>query len=458
MPLAHGAVFAGYTVVRALGSGGMGEVYLVEHPRLPRRDALKVLPAVLTADHEYRERFNREADIVAKLWHPHIVAVHDRGESDGQLWLTMDFVEGTDAGHLLQSYHGKGLPPADVVGIVSAVADALDYAHQRQLLHRDVKPSNILLSELDAGQQRIVLADFGIARLVDDSAGLTATDMTVGTVAYAAPEQLMGEVIDGRADQYALAATAFHLLTGQQPFQHTNPAVVISQHLTAPPPAIADRVPELSSLGPVFSKALAKKAEDRYGSCVEFAQALQQNLNVISDELAIHGDGGGCVPRLVVFCPATSSSSSGTARVGAAVRRGRHVEPAPASVAVLRDAITGTSVDPLRGAGVQPLGPGQLKNALVGRRGRSRPDRLRNKRWPSSALAWEPSSRQVAGGAARGARGDRRPCVDAGVAVGRAHQRFGPAGGFADESLRQGLAEVVEALVAVTRARELVAA
>ncbi len=296
MPLAHGAVFAGYTVVRALGSGGMGEVYLVEHPRLPRRDALKVLPAVLTADHEYRERFNREADVVAKLWHPHIVAVHDRGEADGQLWLTMDFVEGTDAGHLLQSYHGKGLPPADVVGIVSAVADALDYAHQRQLLHRDVKPSNILLSEFDAGQQRIVLADFGIARVVDDSAGLTATDMTVGTVAYAAPEQLMGEVIDGRADQYALAATAFHLLTGQQPFQHTNPAVVISQHLTAPPPAIADRVPELSSLGPVFSKALAKKAEDRYGSCVEFAHALQQNLNVISDELATRATQAAPIP------------------------------------------------------------------------------------------------------------------------------------------------------------------
>ncbi len=289
MPLAQGAVFAGYTVVRKLGSGGMGEVYLVEHPRLPRRDALKVLPPAITADHEYRERFIREADIVAKLWHPHIVAVHDRGETDGQLWLTMDYVEGTDAGDLLQSYHGGGLPPADVVRIVSAVADALDYAHQSLLLHRDVKPSNILLSQPDAGRQRILLADFGIARLLDDSTGLTATDMAVGTVAYAAPEQLMGEVIDGRADQYALAATAFHLLTGQQPFQHTNPAVVISQHLTAPPPAIADRVPELSALGPIFAKALAKKAEDRYGSCVEFAQALQQNLNVISDELGATG-------------------------------------------------------------------------------------------------------------------------------------------------------------------------
>lgn len=279
MPLAPGEVFAGYAVVRSLGSGGMGEVYLVDHPRLPRRDALKVLPLALTADREYRERFNREADIVANLWHPHIVGVHDRGEFNGQLWITMDYVEGTDAGRLLQERRNRrGLPPEGVVRIVSAVADALDYAHERQLLHRDVKPSNILLSDADPNRQRILLADFGIARWVNDSTGLTATDMTVGTVAYAAPEQLMGETIDGRADQYALAATAFHLLTGQQPFQHTNPAVVISQHLTAPPPAIADRVPELSQLGPVFTKALAKKREDRYPTCMDFADSLKRHL------------------------------------------------------------------------------------------------------------------------------------------------------------------------------------
>lgn len=284
MPLAAGDVFAGYTVVRLLGAGGMGEVYLAEHPRLPRRDALKVLPVELTADREYHERFNREADVVANLWHPHIVAVHDRGEFNGQLWLSMDYVEGTDAARLLDGRHGHGLPPDQVVKLVTAVADALDYAHERGLLHRDVKPSNILLSVSDTGRQRIMLADFGIARMVDDSEGLTATDMTVGTVAYAAPEQLLGEVIDGRADQYALAATAFHLLTGQQLFAHTNPAVVISQHLTAPPPAIADRVPELAGLGPVFSKALAKKPQDRYGSCSEFADALAKNLGSTSFE------------------------------------------------------------------------------------------------------------------------------------------------------------------------------
>ena len=209
MPLAAGQTFAGYTIVRLLGSGGMGEVYLAEHPRLPRRDALKVLPADVCADDEYRQRFNREADIVATLWHPHIVGVHDRGDVDGQIWISMDYVDGTDAGDLLRDRYNKGMPKEEVLAIVAAVGEALDYAHQQGLLHRDVKPPNILLTDPAAGEQRILLGDFGIARRVDDTSNLTATNMTVGTVFYAAPEQLMGEELDGRADQYALAATAF---------------------------------------------------------------------------------------------------------------------------------------------------------------------------------------------------------------------------------------------------------
>ncbi|MGZ8813444.1 MAG: serine/threonine-protein kinase [Mycobacterium sp.] len=279
MSLAEGDVFAGYTVVHKLGAGGMGEVYLVQHPRLPRYDALKILPVELTVDREYRERFNREADVVARLWHPHIVGVHDRGESEGQLWITMDFVEGTDAARLLHEHQGGGLPPEDVVRIVSGVADALDYAHQQGLLHRDVKPSNILLAQSNSKFSRALLADFGIARMVKDTAGLTATDMTVGTVAYAAPEQLMGQALDGRADQYALAATAFHLLTGQQLFQHDNPAVVISNHLTASPPSIGDRIPELSGLGPAFDRALSKSPADRFDSCSDFAEAMAHGLS-----------------------------------------------------------------------------------------------------------------------------------------------------------------------------------
>ena len=247
MPLAEGETFAGYTILRLLGAGGMGEVYLAQHPRLPRQDALKVLPASVSGDTEYRARFEREADIAATLWHPHIVGVHDRGEFDGQLWIAMDYVDGTDAGDLLKSYP-TGLPQREVLNIVTAVGEALDYAHQRHLLHRDVKPANILVSKQETGEERILLADFGIARWDNDASGLTQTNMTVGTVSYAAPEQLMGRDLDGRADQYALAATAYHLLTGTPPFQHSNPAVVISQHLSALPPSLAEHRPELADL------------------------------------------------------------------------------------------------------------------------------------------------------------------------------------------------------------------
>ncbi|WP_137145038.1 serine/threonine-protein kinase [Mycolicibacterium sp. CR10] len=279
--LTDGDMIAGYTIVRKLGSGGMGEVYLAKHPRLPRHDALKVLSLAVCADSEYRERFNREADIAAALWHPHIVEVHDRGEHEGRLWISMDHVEGTDAAALLAERYPKGMPPDLVARLVAAVAEALDYAHQRGLLHRDVKPANILVSGPGTDGERIMLADFGIARRVGEVSSLTGTNMTVGTVAYSAPEQLTAdEQIDGRADQYALAATAFQLLTGSPPFQHSNPAIVISQHLTARPPSIAEHRPELSSLGGVFEKALAKSPADRFEKCADFARALGNRAGI----------------------------------------------------------------------------------------------------------------------------------------------------------------------------------
>jgi serine/threonine protein kinase len=270
MPLTSGQIFAGYRILRPLGSGAMGEVYLAQHPRLPRKDALKVLPADLSADANYRARFAREADLASTLWHPNIVGVHDRGE-DGQLWISMDYVEGVDAARLVAGQSPAGLLPQQVIKIVTAVASALDYAHDRGLLHRDVKPANIMIT---SDEQRILLADFGIARSRDDISGLTATNTTIGTVAYAAPEQLMGDVLDGRADQYALAATAYHLLIGSQLFPHSNPAVVISRHLNAKPPALADSRPELAALDPVLSVALAKNPSDRFPKCTTFAHAL----------------------------------------------------------------------------------------------------------------------------------------------------------------------------------------
>lgn len=275
MPLANGEVFAGYQILRPLGFGGMGEVYLVQHPRLPRQDALKILPPQMSADPEFRARFNREADVVAGLYNPHIVGIHDRGDFNGQLWISMDYIDGPDAGRLLREQYPNGMPPWEVVDIVAAVADALDYAHGRGLLHRDVKPPNILLTTPERGRRRIVLADFGIARDVGESHGLTATNVTVGTVNYASPEQLMGAVLDGRADQYSLAATAYHLLSGSPMFGSSNAAVVIGQHLNAPPPRLGDHRPALARLDPVLARALSKKPDDRFRSCTEFANALR---------------------------------------------------------------------------------------------------------------------------------------------------------------------------------------
>ena len=200
MPLRIGETFAGYRVLRLLGSGGMGEVYLAQHPRLPRHDALKILAPGVSGDASFQDRFIREADLAAGLRHPHIVGIHDRGEHDGQLWIAMDYIEGSDAAQLLQTRYPAGMPVELTIDIITAVANALAYAHKKGLLHRDVKPANIIVADLEVDDQRVLLADFGIARSVDEISGITTTNMTVGTVAYAAPEQLMGEPVDGRAD------------------------------------------------------------------------------------------------------------------------------------------------------------------------------------------------------------------------------------------------------------------
>ncbi|MBB3601307.1 serine/threonine-protein kinase [Mycolicibacterium sp. BK556] len=310
MPLADGQVVAGYTILRTLGAGGMGEVYLAQHPRLPRNDALKVLGSAVSSDEEYRQRFILEADMVATLSNPHIVTIYDRGEFEDKLWIAMEYVDGTDASRLLADRYPYGMPPAEVVRIITGIADALDYAHGHGLLHRDVKPANILLGVPGSGDQRVMLADFGIARWMGQASQLTGTNMTVGTVAYSAPEQLKGEDIDGHADQYALAATAYHLMTGMPPFTHTNPAIVISQCLSSEPPSIGAKRPELACLSPVFAKALAKDPNKRYKRCTDFARALQQGLGTA--ERDFH---------------ATDVTSAALASSGNAARRARHAKP-----------------------------------------------------------------------------------------------------------------------------------
>ncbi|WIM88936.1 serine/threonine-protein kinase [Candidatus Mycobacterium wuenschmannii] len=284
MSVTNGSTFTGYTVLRLLGHADTGAVYLAQHPRLPHWNALKVLSAGLSGDEEFRDRFLRETPIATSLYHPHILGIEYRGESDGQLWVTMDYVNGTDADELVTGRYPNGMPAGEVLAVVTAIADALDYAHGKGMLHRGVKPANILFTHPSDGEQQILLTDFGLARQLGDPDSPASPELTGETVAFAAPEQLMGGDIDGRADQYSLAATAYFLLTGKPPFQQSNPVAVISQHLTAAPPSLRDQRPEVARLDGVFAVALAKNPRDRFGSCRAFADALSHGAGAWSGD------------------------------------------------------------------------------------------------------------------------------------------------------------------------------
>ncbi|MFC9894426.1 serine/threonine-protein kinase [Nocardia sp. NPDC127579] len=274
--LNSGDVFAGYTVERLLGQGGMGSVYLARHPRLPRQTALKLLNRELFTDAEVRARFEREADLAAHLDHPNIVAVYDRGSEDEQLWIALQYVDGMDAA----SVHPMTLPPERAVQIVEGVAGALDYAHGMGVLHRDVKPANIILAKAGGGHgERVFLADFGIARLREDSTHLTQAGMFTATLAYASPEQMTGRPLDHRSDQYSLGCALYWLLTGIGPFDADNPNDIIRGHLQMAPVPVCVRRPGVNpALDQVLARAMAKLPDQRFGSCAEFAAAARAAL------------------------------------------------------------------------------------------------------------------------------------------------------------------------------------
>lgn len=275
--LQPGEVFAGYVIERQLGAGGMGEVYLARHPRLPRRDAVKVLSQELAGDPSFRARFEREAQAAAGLSHPHIVTVHDRGEDDGRLWIAFEYIDGQDLAELVRD---RALPPREIARLIGEVAGALDAAGSRGLIHRDVKPANILIDR----SGHALLADFGIARGVSDAAQLTVTGTMLGTLAYASPEQLRDLPIDSRSDQYSLACTAFALLTGAPPYSGTSPTATILAHVQDPIPAASIRNPHLpAGVDRVFARALAKASDDRFPSSRAFAAALASALDDAPD-------------------------------------------------------------------------------------------------------------------------------------------------------------------------------
>jgi serine/threonine-protein kinase len=278
MPLVSGVTAAGFCITRQLEYAEFGELYVAEHPRLPRLQFLQLIPADVSADLDYREDFNYESGLAATLWHPNILGLTDRGEFEDQLWISTDYLDGTDAAQLLGESHPDGMPPKMVIEIVSAIGDALDYAHDRGVLHRYVNPGNILIGKAPADKRRIALFGFGVARPFGDKNNtLTRAGVIIGTAGYTAPERLMDDAIDGRADQYGLAANAFHLLTGTPPFAHFNPAVVISKQLNDRPPRPSDVRPDLTEFDAIFARALSHDPVDRFRRCRDFARALEAN-------------------------------------------------------------------------------------------------------------------------------------------------------------------------------------
>lgn len=292
--LDRGASVSGYRIERVIGSGRMGTIYLAQSPDLPRHDALKVLNGDLVDDPGFRARFLREADVGAQLSHPNIVAVYRRGSTeDGGLWIAMQYVDGVDADTALRS---GMMTPVRAVHIVVEIAKALDYAHSKGIVHRDVKPANFLLSGSVGRDERVLLGDFGIAHA--GGSDHTDTDGPVmATVAYAAPEVLNRHPVDGRTDIYSLGCSLFRMLTGVMPFPSNGDAeAVIRSHLHAPPPRVTAVAPGLSSgFDAVIAKVMAKDPADRFQTGQEFASAAvaalrppaSQTSSVSSPEQAV---------------------------------------------------------------------------------------------------------------------------------------------------------------------------
>ncbi len=216
MTLAPGSTLAAYAIERLLGRGGMGEVYLATHEGLGRRVALKLLAPELAADPAFRERFIAESRLAASLDHPHIVPIYEAGETDGRLFLAMRYVEGDDLGALIAA--AGPLEPGRAVGLLAGIGAALDAAHDRGLVHRDVKPANILVARTARGEEHAYLGDFGLTKLLGSDAGFTRSGQLVGSVDYVAPEQIEGRPVDHRVDVYSLACVLYTALTGRPPY------------------------------------------------------------------------------------------------------------------------------------------------------------------------------------------------------------------------------------------------
>ncbi len=270
-----GSRLAGYRCEEKIGHGGMAVVYRAYDDHLDRRVALKVLAPELARDEVFRARFIQESRIAAATEHPNIIPVFNAGEADGVLYIAMRYVPDGDVRSLIDRI--GPLPVARACALIAQAASALDAAHARGLVHRDVKPTNMLLevSNRSSRPDHLYLSDFGLAKPQSAATGLTMTGQFFGTVDYVAPEQIQGQPLDGRADQYALACATFEMLCGIPPFKRETGMAVISAHISDPPPSLAARRPELPpAVDQVIAKALSKSPADRYERCMDFAEAL----------------------------------------------------------------------------------------------------------------------------------------------------------------------------------------
>jgi YVTN family beta-propeller protein len=271
-----GTDLAGYRVGALRGRGGMGEVYRALDLRLDRPVALKVLAPRLADDERFRDRMLRESRLAASLDHPNVIPVYEAGEADGRLFIAMRWVEGTDLKALLR--RSGAIDPARAITLAAQVADALDAAHRRGLVHRDVKPSNVLV-DAQGGHEHCYLADFGLTQSSSDRGPTDGQFM--GTVDYVAPEQIRGDQVDGRADQYALACLLFELLTGTLPFRTGSETAKVFAHLEAPVPSATDRRAELPrDIDIVLSRAMDKDPALRFESCTDFVSAARTALGL----------------------------------------------------------------------------------------------------------------------------------------------------------------------------------
>jgi serine/threonine protein kinase len=264
--LRPGSRFAGFRVERTLGHGGMGIVYLATELRLDRLVALKVIRAELADRRSFRERFRSESLTAASVEDARVVTVFGAGESDGLLYVAMRYVPGRDLGRLISA--DGALPPEDAAGLIAQVADGLDAVHAAGLVHRDVKPANVMVEDRPGDGPAAYLTDFGLAKAMAATSGLTATGEVIGTVDYMAPEQIEGRRVDARTDVYALGCVLFHAVTGEVPFAERESSAKMWAHLNEPPPAAAARV-----LDPVIRRALAKDPARRFPSAGDLGRA-----------------------------------------------------------------------------------------------------------------------------------------------------------------------------------------